>query len=312
MSKYCSKCGKEIRDGIKFCPNCGAKIEKSIAQISESMRNEERVKKGSKHISIKIIAGVVAMVIVGAGAYMGYSYSKETQKNEKIDGTDSIENSSVENKNSEPLTETKIQNIRKKLNVPDTNKITYELGKPYELDDEFQTQLVEIKFKKKSKEVAGAVVNVKTGEVAKDISTYIPVNSREEENMFNDIPDYEIPLKYQVEAYNQQNSELFYKSMKIQKGYLPEWDDYMEEEIKSVVGIVYEIYSVSDYDPKSNIDPDIYEQEKDIYDKLEEGKIIRIGYDKTEADGNTYHGSTNFKVYKMDEQWYAESNLELL
>lgn len=27
MSKFCTKCGKELSDGIKFCTNCGAKIE---------------------------------------------------------------------------------------------------------------------------------------------------------------------------------------------------------------------------------------------------------------------------------------------
>lgn len=27
MSKFCIKCGKELSDGIKFCTNCGTKIE---------------------------------------------------------------------------------------------------------------------------------------------------------------------------------------------------------------------------------------------------------------------------------------------
>ncbi len=35
MPKFCSNCGKEVADGMAFCQECGAKIEKEVASDAE-------------------------------------------------------------------------------------------------------------------------------------------------------------------------------------------------------------------------------------------------------------------------------------
>lgn len=326
MGRKCDNCGYELKESAKFCPSCGKKIEVKEAVVEKMRRTEKRkisTKKETKNITLKIIAGVVAIVIVGAGAYTGYSYSKlkrnvmstsitKNEESKKIESVELTENSIEKNENSDLLSEEKIQTIREELNIPDTNKITCEIGEPYDWGVEHSTQLVDVKFKKGKKDVAGASVEMKTGKVMKDILTYNPQNSKEEKNIFKDIPDYEKPLKYQIEAYNQNNVDLFYKSMDLEKGQYPEFDEYIEENIKDVTGIVYEICDVNDYNPKSDIQPDMEELAKEYINKIEEEKILYINYDYTKVDGNTYHTSTTVKVMKIENQWYTDGNIDLL
>ena len=92
MSKYCSKCGKEIRDGIKFCPNCGAKIEDNIER-----KKTTDVNNGNKVVNIKprrtelkvvggIILGIILVVIGGIWGVKKFytpAYEKPVKKLEK-------------------------------------------------------------------------------------------------------------------------------------------------------------------------------------------------------------------------------------
>ncbi len=44
---YCYKCGKEIRDDSKYCPNCGAKIDQKDNKVFESSsasKYDQRIK----------------------------------------------------------------------------------------------------------------------------------------------------------------------------------------------------------------------------------------------------------------------------
>jgi len=59
---YCPNCGKEIPDGSKFCPYCGAKVVASPEQ--KKLVKEMRGKRGRKKNSLLILIPIVAVVIL--------------------------------------------------------------------------------------------------------------------------------------------------------------------------------------------------------------------------------------------------------
>lgn len=58
---FCKRCGKEVRDGIKFCGGCGEKVE-NISQGKIYNMNNNVKKKKSKLISI--IIGVFSLIVI--------------------------------------------------------------------------------------------------------------------------------------------------------------------------------------------------------------------------------------------------------
>ena len=81
---YCSKCGKEVKDGVKFCPYCGANCndtaetevdyntqENSSNNSSKSVKHNKQNKKGKKTgiiigvIALFLVLGIVGFVIFG-------------------------------------------------------------------------------------------------------------------------------------------------------------------------------------------------------------------------------------------------------
>ncbi|WP_373899147.1 YARHG domain-containing protein [Haloimpatiens sp. FM7315] len=110
---YCNKCGKEIPENVKFCPNCGNKIkgktedllevkekeeekedEKEIEEVKEKeeQKDDEKEKEISKpglNNSKKKTIGifiVLLMIIVGLAGYVGFDLfsNKNNPKNEKV------------------------------------------------------------------------------------------------------------------------------------------------------------------------------------------------------------------------------------
>lgn len=98
---YCKNCGKEIDEGVKFCPSCGVsqknrqahteqispKIEKSIGEF------KEQIAKGKLNGKLYMIIGWVSVVIsllfipvlFGAvGVVMGYLYRDHDEKHGTI------------------------------------------------------------------------------------------------------------------------------------------------------------------------------------------------------------------------------------
>ncbi len=69
----CSKCGREIPDGIKFCRYCGTKVnaENMIGNIPDEGRNKSIV---------KIVVIVVSAVLVAA-LITGLIYWQISKKN---------------------------------------------------------------------------------------------------------------------------------------------------------------------------------------------------------------------------------------
>ncbi len=57
---FCSNCGKELSEDMKFCPNCGNKIAKSTQlQSPSNQQNNENSKGISFHISLDFIFCII-------------------------------------------------------------------------------------------------------------------------------------------------------------------------------------------------------------------------------------------------------------
>ncbi len=56
----CPKCGAELAEGIKFCPNCGKPIEKRKEQV-------ETRKKKKTNWTVQIIVSLVLFLVLGVG-----------------------------------------------------------------------------------------------------------------------------------------------------------------------------------------------------------------------------------------------------
>lgn len=62
---YCKKCGKELRPGLKFCTNCGARVPGKVVMAPEKPKVQPHVlrKIGWTKIAVTAIVAVVAVVI---------------------------------------------------------------------------------------------------------------------------------------------------------------------------------------------------------------------------------------------------------
>ena len=89
---FCGKCGSEIQDGLRFCPNCGSstdgqqmqqpapQVQQPVQQVQYVQQPPEKKGKG-KMVLIVVIALVVIVGVVGAfgsGGSKGTSVSNTT------------------------------------------------------------------------------------------------------------------------------------------------------------------------------------------------------------------------------------------
>lgn len=68
---FCSQCGKELLDGVKFCPSCGYNLDSANASSNEkgnSNFQEDLVSVKSKEKSLAV-AGLINIVLIGAGYF---------------------------------------------------------------------------------------------------------------------------------------------------------------------------------------------------------------------------------------------------
>ncbi len=96
---FCSKCGKEIRDGMKFCTYCGAAVSGrgSVTVSDQSRMSAARKKKKTAMIAVIIILvflifGVAAAAIwllIGNEAGVGTEGKKESATSPAVMGTPS-------------------------------------------------------------------------------------------------------------------------------------------------------------------------------------------------------------------------------
>jgi len=93
MIRHCSKCGCELDENSKFCPNCGFERGKAIpkqdklAHVSstDEIPLQIIIHKIVEHKVLSIISLVLLILLVGG--YYGYKkYSKEKESQELIEG----------------------------------------------------------------------------------------------------------------------------------------------------------------------------------------------------------------------------------
>lgn len=79
---FCSKCGKEIPDGSKFCPYCGAKLslagEPEESQVQSVLSEEERKKRAYEEELLRAKAQQAARVGTkspGAAAVLSFLFT---------------------------------------------------------------------------------------------------------------------------------------------------------------------------------------------------------------------------------------------
>jgi len=90
MARYCTSCGQEIEEDVKFCPNCGSpqdetKEESNIDEVNgEKVEEENTTSSSSSYTSTtpagggksKIAAGLLGILLGSFGVhnfYLGYT-----------------------------------------------------------------------------------------------------------------------------------------------------------------------------------------------------------------------------------------------
>lgn len=76
---FCDQCGKEIKQGIKFCPNCGAPVQPlgaapMPARETEKIepRKPQHQKKEKKFPLIPVLCALLLLLVVGGGGFYVY------------------------------------------------------------------------------------------------------------------------------------------------------------------------------------------------------------------------------------------------
>lgn len=65
MANFCSKCGKELRDGIQFCDACGQPVQPVINQTVINNYNQPRPVIKNRNIAVAILLTIVTCGIYG-------------------------------------------------------------------------------------------------------------------------------------------------------------------------------------------------------------------------------------------------------
>ena len=83
MSKYCSACGNELREGMKFCDKCGKAVdmESKLTGIVTPRQKKPQKKEMHTHliiiaVIISIIAGIAGVVNIGGGYRNPFTYAE--------------------------------------------------------------------------------------------------------------------------------------------------------------------------------------------------------------------------------------------
>lgn len=113
------------------------------------------------------------MVIIPADNNLGYRIKSINNGYETTGNTEWIlsDNSEQETQDNEYFSKQQIEEIKHKLNIPDVNSVTCEIGDSYYWDVGNRT-LVQIDFMENNDYVAGAAVDINTAELVRNIYTY--------------------------------------------------------------------------------------------------------------------------------------------
>lgn len=83
---FCKKCGKEIKEGVRFCPYCGAESGVSNEMKATESRGSKKEKTHKKSIRKKIWAVAVLtgiLLLCGGGAFAMYKAGVASERKER-------------------------------------------------------------------------------------------------------------------------------------------------------------------------------------------------------------------------------------
>lgn len=80
---FCSKCGKQIRDGLKYCTNCGAPIEQCEDYKNSNTGNSDRILAGGK-VNLKKDDSALSPVAVLQSGNSNDADTENTNKNSTV------------------------------------------------------------------------------------------------------------------------------------------------------------------------------------------------------------------------------------
>ena len=69
LAKYCLKCGKEIADDIRYCPNCGTTTSQRELDLETKIKQQSQKDSPTWLTKTNVIFIAVILVVVGAGLY---------------------------------------------------------------------------------------------------------------------------------------------------------------------------------------------------------------------------------------------------
>lgn len=71
---FCKNCGKELEEGIKFCPKCGTAVDSVVDNIQEEL--PERTEKKEHRFFLKLFPWLILLVVIVAGVIGALSYTR--------------------------------------------------------------------------------------------------------------------------------------------------------------------------------------------------------------------------------------------
>lgn len=80
---YCSKCGREMKEGVNFCKWCGEAADRTEGEVSEGTRRLVRFFYTYKTRILLIVLAVLVLCAAGVGAWFYFLNGSDGQKSEK-------------------------------------------------------------------------------------------------------------------------------------------------------------------------------------------------------------------------------------
>ena len=109
-------------------------------------------------------------------------------------------------------------------------------------------------------------------------------------NVATSVPDYEKPLKYEIDGINKNNTKTYKKAFLNEETSIG--DENLKEYMKEIKNVSYEVESVENISVMG----------------LQDAKTLEVSLEAETEDGE--HTTTvKFYVIKFDDQWYALSDL---
>lgn len=123
-------------------------------------------------------------------------------------------------------------------------------------------------------------------------------------NVATSVPDYEKPLKYEIDGINKNNIKTYKEAFLDEK--TSTGDENLKEYMKEIKKVSYEVESVENISVMGLLDTIAVMgiQSKDIQD----AKTLKVSLEAKTEDGE-HETTVEFDVIKINDQWYALGDL---